>query len=113
MFIQGNIGVWLNGVGIFSAGDGMSYNNLNVWRQNAFYFERAGFDACNGHPQRTGLYHIHLTPICHFNVSDSTTHSPLLGFAIDGIVYLIQKNFKFINTFYYLKVIRFTVIFLV
>ena len=41
----------MNGVGIFSAGDGMSYNNLNIWRQNAFVFEKAGFDACNGHPQ--------------------------------------------------------------
>ncbi len=80
----GNIGILKNGIGLFSAGDGMSYNSLGVWRQNAYFFEQAGFDGCNGHPQKTGLYHVHLTPICLFSLTDSTKHSPLLGFAFDG-----------------------------
>ena len=46
----GNIGVYVNGVPIYDAQDGMSYNNQRVWRQNAIVFEEDGFDGALGHP---------------------------------------------------------------
>jgi hypothetical protein len=46
----GHIGVWRNGVSIFNAEDGMSYNNQGVWNRNALVFEGISFDACLGHP---------------------------------------------------------------
>ena len=46
----GNIGVYVNGVPIYDAQDGMSYNNQGVWRQNAIVFEEDGFDGALGHP---------------------------------------------------------------
>ena len=38
----GHTGVWSNGVSIFNAKDDMSYNNMNIWHQNAIVFEGAG-----------------------------------------------------------------------
>ena len=35
---MGHTGVWSNGVSIFNAEDGMSYNNQGVWNQNALSF---------------------------------------------------------------------------
>lgn len=32
-------GLWTNGVGIYNAKDGYSYNNLSVWNRNAYYWE--------------------------------------------------------------------------
>lgn len=80
----GNIGVWKNGVVVFNADDGQSYNNLGVWRRNALIFEGSSFDNCKGHPAQGGVYHHHVNPVCLYNSTDSTKHSPLLGFAFDG-----------------------------
>ena len=46
----GNIGVYVNGVPIYDAQDGMSWNNEGQWHQNAVYFEADGFDNALGHP---------------------------------------------------------------
>ena len=80
----GHTGVWKNGVSIFNTLDAMSYQNQNVWHQNAEVVEGPGFDACGGHPNQQGEYHHHVNPACLYNSQDSSKHSPLLGFAFDG-----------------------------
>src|ERR1041385_9175186 len=80
----GHIGVWSNGVSIFNAKDGMSYNNGGVWNQNAIVVEGSSFDECLGHPAPNGEYHHHLNPVCLYNDKDSTHHSPIIGYAFDG-----------------------------
>jgi hypothetical protein len=80
----GHDGVWSNGVSIFNASDGMTYNNDNVWHRNAYIFEGNSFDDCLGHPQQTGEYHHHVSPTCLYNMDDSTHHSPIIGYMFDG-----------------------------
>lgn len=79
----GHIGIWSNGVSVFNADDGMTYNNLGVWNRNAFVWEGISFDACQGHPAPNGEYHHHISPNCMFSIN-SATHSPLIGYAFDG-----------------------------
>jgi hypothetical protein len=80
----GHVGVWTNGVSIFNTQDAMSYNNLNIWHQNAYVFEGSSFDNCLGHPAPGGEYHHHVSPKCLYNITDSTHHSPIIGYAFDG-----------------------------
>ncbi len=80
----GHIGVWTNGVSIFNARDGHSYNNQNIWNQNAIVVEGASFDSCLGHPDNNGEYHHHLNPQYLYDDADSFHHSPIIGFAFDG-----------------------------
>lgn len=108
----GQIGVLINGVPIYNYADARSYNNANIWHQNAIHFERAGFDCATGHPApimgaggggvTPGQYHHHQNPtafniakvnmsdVCNMYladglyVPDSTKHGPLIGFAFDG-----------------------------
>ena len=72
-----------------------------VWNRDAVVAERQGFDCAKGHPAM-GNYHHHQNPsafnldlntvsnVCDLYLADglyaidSTTHSPLLGFAYDG-----------------------------
>jgi hypothetical protein len=80
----GQIGVWTNGVSIFNAWDGMSYNNKGYWDRNALIYEGVSFDTCLGHPAGNGQYHHHVNPKCLYNDADSTHHSPIIGWAFDG-----------------------------
>jgi hypothetical protein len=80
----GIIGAWLNGVSIYNANDGRSYNNARFWYRNAFFWEGISFDGCLGHASVGGHYHHHNSPNCFYNYTDSTKHSSLLGFALDG-----------------------------
>ena len=80
----GHFGTWIDGVTAYSASDGKSYNSLGVWNRNAYYWEASSFDTCNGHCDSYLEYHIHWLPKCLFTYSDSTSHSPLIGFAFDG-----------------------------
>ncbi|HEX3079096.1 MAG TPA: YHYH protein, partial [Puia sp.] len=80
----GHIGVWSNGVSIYNPKDGMSYNNAGVWNRNALYYEGASFDSCLGHPAPNGEYHHHVNPRCLYDDTDSTHHSPIIGYAFDG-----------------------------
>ena len=41
---MGNIGLWVNGVSIYNADDGYSYNNQGLWNRNAYMFEGVSFD---------------------------------------------------------------------
>jgi hypothetical protein len=81
---MGHTGVWTNGVSIFNVSDGMSYNNAGVWNRNAFFWEGISFDDCLGHPAPNGEYHHHVSPRCLYDITDSTKHSPIIGFAFDG-----------------------------
>lgn len=92
----GHIGVFTNGVSIFNAKDAMSYNNQNVWFQNAITVEGASFDNCLGHPAPNGEYHHHLNPTCLYNDSLTTVHSPIIGYSFDG--YPIYGAFAFADT---------------
>ncbi len=89
----GTIAVLINGVTIYNPGDAHSYNSLGIWNQNAYYYEVDSFDSCLGHPQPGGVYHNHVIPICLFNSTDSSKHSPLIGFAFDG--YPIYGSFGY------------------
>jgi len=90
----GHIGVWVNGVTIFNASDARSYNNKNVWHQNAIIVEGPGFDACGGHPAMVE-YHNHQNANCMFTES-SQMHSAIVGFAFDG--YPIYGPYGYTNT---------------
>jgi hypothetical protein len=80
----GHVGVWSNGVSVFNADDGQTYNNGGVWHRNALVFEGISFDACLGHPAPGGEYHHHVNPRCLYDPTDSTHHSPIIGYAFDG-----------------------------
>jgi hypothetical protein len=77
------VGYLTNGVPIYNMMNARSYNNQNIWHENAVYFEAPGLDKCGGHPQQQNAYHHHLNPSCFFE-DKASEHSPLLGFAIDG-----------------------------
>ena len=68
---------------IYNPLDAISHNNQNIWHQNAIIAEAAGFDQCLGHPAPGGRYHHHQNPRCLY-ATDSTKHSPILGYAFDG-----------------------------
>ena len=90
----GSIAVWINGVAAFNALDAHSYNNQNIWHQNAVVVEAPSFDACLGHPAPGGTYHHHQNPRCLYT-SDSTRHSLLLGYSFDG--FPIYGPYGFVN----------------
>ena len=73
----------------------MSYNNLDIWHQNAIVVEAASFDSCLGHPAPMGRYHHHQNPRCLYTAGASS-HSPLLGYAFDG--YPIYGPYAYANT---------------
>lgn len=80
----GHIGVWINGVSIYNPKDAHSWEDEGTWFQNAFYFENTTFDDCLGHPNNLLEYHTHVNPRCVYDVTDSTQHAPIIGFAFDG-----------------------------
>lgn len=79
----GPIGAWTNGVAIFNALDAHSYNNQNIWHQNANVVEAVSFDECLGHPAPDGTYHHHQNATCVYNVVPGDP-SPVVGYAFDG-----------------------------
>lgn len=72
---MGNIGLFINGVALFDARDGVSWNNAQqrvvggpimgkgdgIWNRDAIVAERVGFDCAKGHPAM-GNYHHHQNP---------------------------------------------------
>ena len=80
----GAMGVFVNGVPMFNAKDGMKYNNQ--WNQNAVVAEAISFDTCLGHPSMPGTYHYHQVPEClQTELGDlGLDHSPIIGWAFDG-----------------------------
>lgn len=92
----GHIGVWSNGVSIFNVSDAQSYMNQGIWNRNAYYWEGSGFDNCLGHPNQTGEYHHHVSPQCLYDETDSTHHSPIIGYAFDG--FPVYGAYAYTNT---------------
>lgn len=82
----GTIGLWVNGVAVFNWGDGMSWSNQNTWRSLAPFAEIYDLDICPGH-SAFGTYHHHSHPTClAVQLGDNgTAHSPVYGFAADGV----------------------------
>ncbi len=78
----GHIGVFVNGVTMFNPSDARSYNNLNIWHQNAMWFEASGFDTALGHPAMVEYHHHQRTP--GIPSGNPTHHSPIIGYAFDG-----------------------------
>ena len=89
----GHIGMFINGVAVYNALDAVSYNNQNIWHQDAVYVEAPSFDAVNGHPAPGGRYHHHQNPKGLY-VDDSTKHSPILGFGFDGFPIYGPRGYK-------------------
>jgi hypothetical protein len=71
----GPIGIAVNGVIFFNPFDADSVEA--IWR----------LDRCCGHPSPGFEYHYHKYPVCVKSpwTDDGTAHSPLIGFAFDGI----------------------------
>ena len=74
----GEIGMFVDGVRMFDAGDAFSYSNRNgrdgdpragigqgdrIWNRDAFPNESRTFDAAYAHQQNRGTYHYHVEPI--------------------------------------------------
>ena len=92
---------WKNSTSALCGGPIMGCTGDGVWNRDAVVGEKGGFDCSKGHPAGTN-YHHHQNPsafkldltvistICNlYNADglysiDSTTHSPLIGFAYDG-----------------------------
>jgi hypothetical protein len=93
---MGHIGVLKNGVSLFNVYDGYWWDSTannwsstpgpthHTWNRNALMYEYPSFDNCIGHPQQQGEYHHHVSPKCLYDQTDSTHHSPLIGYSFDG-----------------------------
>jgi hypothetical protein len=91
----GNIGIWVNGVGIYNYSDGRSYNNKNIWHNDAIRVEGPSFDSCGGHPSPNNQYHNHQNAACLYSESNQV-HSPIVGYAFDS--FPIYGPYGYVNT---------------
>ena len=64
--------------------------------RDALFWEGISFDNCLGHPAPNGEYHLHVNPTCLYDDTDSTVHSPIIGYAFDG--FPIYGAYGFSNT---------------
>jgi hypothetical protein len=76
----------------------MSWKSQGIWTRTAYFWELVSFDTCYGHADGNGNYHHHVNPICLYNYTDSTKHSPIIGYVIDGYPMYFNKLF-IINNF--------------
>ena len=74
MCAPGAVGILLSGVPLFSAIDALGRDAVAHEVQ----------DKCDGHPQRSGVYHYHDLGSCVADQHASGEHSALVGYAIDG-----------------------------
>jgi YHYH protein len=116
---MGSIGFLVDGVSIYNTSDGFSYSYANskdaspvagigsgdgIWYRDAWPNEKVSFDNALNHPQPSGQYHAHVTPIGvryllgdnvlynestkEYSENTSTTvfkHSPIIGWINDGL----------------------------
>jgi uncharacterized protein (TIGR03437 family) len=79
-------------------------NGDGIWQRSALFGESFTFDRCLAHQPQTGMYHNHVDPVClraelndnlevvyssrtgsiYQEKSSGWTHSPILGWALDG-----------------------------
>jgi hypothetical protein len=76
------IGILINGVIINYPNDGTILNDY--LRKNSIHKYNIFFDTCRGMALRNGYYHTFTNPKCMYKYSDSSVHSPIIGFAFDG-----------------------------
>ncbi len=95
---EGAVGVLIDGSVILSPCDGKSYNSAGVWHQLAYKFEGNDFDSTYGHSTPQGQYHHHVAvnESTMNSLTDSSTHSPLIGYAFDG--YPVYGPYGYTNT---------------
>ncbi|MEN9339896.1 MAG: hypothetical protein RIQ62_1208 [Bacteroidota bacterium] len=100
---MGNIGLFINGVALFDARDGVSWKNSTgslaggplggagdmVWNRDAIVAERMGFDCAKGHPAM-GNYHHHQNPSA-FNLDQVVLSNVCNPYIADGL-YVIDSN---------------------
>ena len=91
----GQIAIARNGVAIFNPKSSSTYLNEEVWHENAVTTE-TGIDSVNGHADTTNQYHYHQNPKAMYDDS-SYAHSPLLGYAFDGVPIYGPRSFAEIN----------------
>ena len=86
------IGVFKNGVLALNYRSLNSYGNSGIYYENSFVVNSGFRDTCNGYTSlgsdvNSGVtvdtYHYKSAPVCLYETG-STSHSPLLGYAIDG-----------------------------
>ena len=81
----GTMGLWVNGVSIYTWSDGQSYDGQGTWYNLAAVAEIYDVDLCGGHAAN-GDYHHHANPNCLAAVvgDDGSGHSPVYGIVADG-----------------------------
>lgn len=80
----GSIGVLINGVPLFNFKNGQSFKGLKIWNDNTVISLKSLYDNHNGIVTPNGEYvHTH-SPISLYDELNTTEHSPLLGYALDG-----------------------------
>jgi hypothetical protein len=80
----GQMGVFIDGDMVFNAEDARSYQNANIWHQLAYFFEAVDFDSSGGHSTPTNQYHHHIINLALADTSNSSVHSPIIGWMFDG-----------------------------
>ena len=72
--VGGEVGIMLSGVPMF--------NGFDAGGRDAVAWEIQ--DSCSGHPQQSGQYHYHGPSTCLDDNAESSEHSDLVGYALDG-----------------------------
>ena len=90
----GSVGFAVDGIPIFGYESAESWSNNQgtvsfsgdgIWNADAWVTEGETMDTTlAAHAQQTGGYHYHATPINLYDVSNTTAHSPIVGWAPDG-----------------------------
>ena len=80
----GPVGVLKNGIPLYNFKNGQSFRGLGLWNDNTVVSLKPLYDANNGILTPEGAYVHNHSPIGLYDVSDTDTHSPLLGYALDG-----------------------------
>lgn len=97
----GNIGLWVNGVGMFSGLDAFSYRNATgtdrpnmgmaplgdkVWNRSAIAAEVATFDPAYAHQPGNGQYHYHANPLgLRYNLGDHVDYNSGTGVYTEAV----------------------------
>lgn len=80
----GPVGILKNGVPLYNFKSGQSFKGLGIWKDNTVVSLKPLYDDNNGIMTPEGAYvHIY-SPIGLYDEADTDTHSPLLGYALDG-----------------------------
>ena len=88
------VGAFLNGLPIYNQFEALSWNAANLWHYDAVAYNDDGNLTAAGHP-RPDLTHPAPAGLLEQLVRDSSRHSPLIGFALDG--YPVYGPWAFAN----------------